>query len=106
MLRTIRPGFALDIRELIVQTESTEPVHKREVRPSPSEIKAIYRIEEALTEPAPRIIALVDDLLTTGAHFRAARSILSERFPDKRVIGLFIARREPKSSDPGAIDIP
>jgi hypothetical protein len=30
--------------------------------------------------------------LTRGAHFRAVRSVLLERFPDRRVVGLFVAR--------------
>ncbi|MXZ24438.1 MAG: hypothetical protein F4Y80_06130 [Caldilineaceae bacterium SB0665_bin_21] len=33
MLNAIRPEPMLDIRELIVQTESTEPVHRQARRP-------------------------------------------------------------------------
>ena len=99
MLRAMRNGPSLDIRELVVQTQSTDPVHDREVRPRPAEIEALYRIDEALSEPTPRIVALVDDLLTTGAHFRAAHSILSSRFPGCRILGLFIARRVPNTAD-------
>lgn len=35
----------------------------------------------------------MDDALTTGAHFRAARSVLAARFPAVLRVGLFIARR-------------
>jgi hypothetical protein len=98
MLRAIRNEPALDIRELVVQTASTDAVHEMEARLGPEQIEALYRIEDELTEPAPRVIAVVDDLLTTGAHFRAAKSILSSRFPETPVIGLFIARRAPDSS--------
>ena len=52
-----------------------------------------------MTEPAPRLVAVVDDLLTTGAHFRAAKSILSARFPEIAVVGMFIARRAPDTAD-------
>lgn len=100
MLCAIRPQPPLDIRELIVQTESTEAVHGLEERPRPEKIKALYRIDETLSVPAPRIIAVVDDLLTTGAHFRAAHSILSARFSTIKVMGLFIARRVPNTADP------
>ena len=69
-----------------------------DTRLRPEEIEALYRIDEALTEPEPRVIAVADDLLTTGAHFRAAKSILSAQFPETRVVGLFIARRAPDSA--------
>ena len=92
MLEAIRPEPRLDIRELIFQTESTVPAHNQDVRPRPSHIEKIYRLDKDLAEPEPKIFALVDDVLTTGAHFRAAKSILSKFFPRKAVIGLFIAR--------------
>lgn len=98
-LRAMQGTRSLDIRELVVQTQSTDPVHDQEVRPRPTEIGALYSIDETLSEPEPPIIALVDDLLTTGAHYRAAHSILSTQFPDCRILGLFIARRVPNTAD-------
>lgn len=99
MLGAIRPRPPLDIRELIVQTVSTDAVHAQDVRPAPEQVQALYRIDETLTEPVRELIAVVDDLLTTGAHFRAAKSILSTRFPEAAIIGLFIARRVPDTAD-------
>ena len=99
MLRAICDQPPLDIRELIVQTESTNAVHGLEKRPHPEEIAALYRVDETLSTPTPGSIAVVDDLLTTGAHFRAAHSVLSKRFPTIKIIGLFIARRIPNTSD-------
>ncbi len=99
MLRAIRPEPPLDVRELIVQTVSTEAVHASDARPKPDQIEELYEIDDALTAPAPSFIAIVDDVLTTGAHFRAAKSILSIRFPEVLVVGLFIARRAPDTSD-------
>ena len=99
MLGAIRSEPPLDIREIIVQRESTEAVHARDVRPAPEQIEALYRIDERLTEPVLNAIAIVDDILTTGAHFRAAASILSARFPGAAIVGLFIARRVPDTAD-------
>lgn len=98
MLGAIRPRPPLDIRELIAQTASMDAVHARDVRPAPEQIQALYRIDETSAEPAPGIIAVVDDILTTGAHFRAAKSVLSTRFPGTAIIGLFIARRAPNTA--------
>ena len=100
MLHAVRREPPLDIRELIVQTESTEAAHGLEGRPRPEEIEALYHVDESLSAPPPRTIAVVDDILTTGAHFRAAHAILSARFPTATVVGLFIARRVPNSADP------
>ena len=97
MLGAIQPKPPLDIRELIVQTESTAAVHAGDRRPAPERIEALYRIDETLTGPVRDIIAVVDDILTTGAHFRAAKSVLSARFPGVAIIGLFIARRVPNT---------
>ena len=94
MLRAVRPGRPLDVRELLVQTRTVEPSHRRSARPHVSEIAALYRIDEAL--------AVVDDLLTSGAHFRAAKLVLTRRFPDTEVVGLFLARRVPDTTAPEA----
>lgn len=99
MLCAVRRDPPLDVRELIVQTESTDAVHDSDIRPRPEEIKALYEVDETMTEPRPREIVVVDDLLTTGAHFRAMESILSVRFPEATVVGLFIARRAPNTAD-------
>lgn len=39
-------------------------------------------------------IAVLDDVLTSGAHFSAMRQLLHTKFPDSRIIGLFWARSE------------
>ena len=93
MLSAIRPNAAMDIRELIVQTVTTPAAHDSDDRPGPEQIAQSYRIDEGLVIPEPTNIAVVDDILTTGAHFRAVESVLSSRFPDARIVGLFLARR-------------
>ena len=62
-------------------------------------IESRYRIDDALATPRPESIAIVDDVLTTGAHFRAASSLLPARFPTVEIVGLFIARRVPDADD-------
>lgn len=100
MLRAIRPHPPVDIRALIIQTQSAAATHRRVVRPRPDEIAALYRLDETLTAPASIALAIVDDLLTTGAHFRAVASVLSIRFREAYLVGLFIARRVPETAAP------
>lgn len=45
-------------------------------------------------------VVLVDDVLTTGSHYRACKELLSEINPDLRVIGLFWARQDSPDFDP------
>lgn len=49
------------------------------------------------------MVAVVDDLLTSGAHFRAAKRVLTRRFPGIEVVGLFLARRVPETTAPEAV---
>ena len=99
MLHEIRPQPTLDVREIIMQDTSTDPAHDTEDRPSPDDIAAMYKIDETLTTPEPSLVAVVDDVLTTGAHYRAAHTKLSARFPGAAFIGLFVARRAPQTTD-------
>ncbi len=105
MLRAIRPQSRLDIRELILQRANMDAAHHRDDRPRPEEIVANYGLDRALLQPKPQTIALVDDVLTTGAHFRAASEIIREAFPDARIVGLFIARRVPEAVEWDEIEI-
>ena len=99
VIREIRPGNPVDMRELIVQTVSTEAVHGSAQRLRPEQLAEIYRIDEAAAAPTPKAVVIVDDVLTTGAHFKAAQSVLVERFPGISVFGLFVARRVPEDVD-------
>lgn len=85
----------LDIRELVIQSESTVAAHEAEPgqRPSVEELVAIYTIDEAISQPTPKSILIVDDVLTAGTHYRAMHTVLSQRFAGVPINALFIARR-------------
>jgi len=85
----------LDIRELVVQSQSTVAAHEAEAgqRPSVDDLLAIYQIDESIAHPAPKSILLIDDVLTAGTHYRAMQTILSRRFPGVPIHAMFIARR-------------
>jgi predicted amidophosphoribosyltransferase len=86
------PG-AIDVREIVVQTRSLAADHEGGPRHRIEDLLAVYRIDEAKSAPAPQNIAVVDDVLTNGTHFRAMKTILQDRFPGTSVVGFFIARR-------------
>ena len=93
------PQQPVDVREVILQLASTGAAHDAENRPRPEVIEANYTIDEPLRNPAPQVIGLFDDVLTTGAHFRAASNLLKRTYPRVRLIGIFIARRVPETAD-------
>ncbi len=97
--RGIRDG--LDVRNLVIQTKTMLASHEvgDGERPTVEELLEAYQIDETLAQPTPTDIGIVDDVLTTGRHFRAMHAILSERFPEARIIGIFIARRVFPSPD-------
>ena len=99
MLRHFHPQPSIGVREIIIQKVSTEAVHDSDERPTPEEIIDLYNIDENLAAPVPEVIAVVDDVLTTGAHYRAAQTVLQRRFPEATILGLFIARRAPFTVD-------
>jgi predicted amidophosphoribosyltransferase len=92
-------GRASDFRELLIQRLSVLAAHLSDVRPTPDQVAANYEIDEQLCNPNPQMIFVLDDMLTTGCHFKAAQRVLRERFPGTDIVGLFIARRVPKSVD-------
>ena len=99
LIRAIDTEHPVDCRELVLQTGSTEAVHERDDRPGPAEIRALYALDPDLMNPTPTHIAICDDVLTTGAHFKATQNILSDAFPDTQIVGCFIARRVPEAID-------
>lgn len=97
LLQAMCVGRHTDIRELVVQQQSLAPAHLATRRPTPEELAANYNLDERFTEPTPQTLFVVDDVLTTGSHYKAVKRLLEQRFPQVPVIGLFIARRAPKS---------
>ncbi|MDH3668820.1 MAG: hypothetical protein OEN23_18000 [Paracoccaceae bacterium] len=86
---------SVDVRDLVAQNTSMLASHERgpDDRISLDELLEAYAIDEELAAPEPLKIGIVDDVLTAGTHYRAVHTVLSERFPDAEIIGIFVARR-------------
>lgn len=85
----------LDIRDCLSFDGAHEASHETDDRPSPEQLyeTLIFDPLQARIAAQPGIIFLVDDMLTTGAHFVAASRKLGEVFPGVQVVGVFVARR-------------
>jgi hypothetical protein len=87
-LRSIVPPLT-DVRELVLQNENTA---SKEKGITPSQRAANYRVNEECASPDPKHIVLVDDVLTTGSHFKAAMMVLQLHYPGVEIVGVFLAR--------------
>lgn len=98
MLQILQQTFSgnpdVDIRELVVQLNSKKASHLSDIRPSLQELQSNYTLDPALCVNLKDTILLVDDVLTSGAHFKAIKNVLRQNFPKIKVKGLFICRRE------------
>jgi predicted amidophosphoribosyltransferase len=99
MFQVLGAGLQLDVREMIAQRESTGAAHSTEVRPRVDELFDNYWIDDSLVNPPPRVIGVIDDVLTTWSHFKAVQRLLRDRFPAVKIYGIFVARRVPESVD-------
>jgi predicted amidophosphoribosyltransferase len=82
----------VNVRSRNTQISSTE-TFKGGNRKKPAELRANYRFNERQFANLPESIGVVDDLLTTGSHYRAVKDMILERAPATRIVGFFIARR-------------
>ena len=92
MVRVLHNAFAqggADIRELLHMQRSLAADHESRERCSPARLRSALCVGGA--EPR-RIIILVDDVLNSGKHFRVASALLNQRWPDRQIRGLFLAR--------------
>lgn len=99
VLNKINPAWGLDIRELIRQTTNREAMHTLDDRYTPGQLMGMWEINEALVDPIPSEIVFVDDILTSGTHFRASKDLLQQRFGLVNVVGIFLARVVRPSND-------
>jgi hypothetical protein len=92
VVRGLCEGTAGELRELLVQSASYKASHEQSdgERIRPDELATLYTFD---SPAAPRsTVILLDDVLTTGCHFRAAKEAVLRMWPQTVVLGLFLAR--------------
>lgn len=89
VLKTLRPK--LRVCEPIVRTTSIAAVHTSdEGRPRPHEVIQTLEWDDDYNDLAH--LVLIDDVLTTGAHFKACQQLALDHIPGLQVIGVFWAK--------------
>src|SRR5258706_6763231 len=69
-------GTRLDRRELVVSTRSRETRHGAGGKPRTHELRRCLAVSVACSSPAPKEVLLFDDVLTSGATFKACKMVL------------------------------
>jgi hypothetical protein len=98
ILQEVGKGLRVDARELVLMQKSVAQSHLHADRVSIAELLESMTIAEELADPAPISLGIVDDVLTTGRHFKAVQEILQGRFPNVPIVGVFVARRVPEAA--------
>ncbi|NVJ64750.1 MAG: hypothetical protein HWD84_11060 [Flavobacteriaceae bacterium] len=84
----------LPISECITQIANAEPDHESaNSRLYPEDRANTYQIHQDRIPDGTECIILVDDMLTTGSHYKGAEISIKRLYPQMQVQGLFIARR-------------
>lgn len=93
-LRRAFRGYNADIRPLLRQTTSTAADHRSgRSRLKYDELLAITEIDPAQLMPAVRgAIVLFDDVLTSGKHYKVAKTRILEVLPEQNLFAVFVAR--------------
>jgi hypothetical protein len=99
ILRRACPRDA-DIREIISCSEDMTAAHETDHRPSVQEIMDNYRWSDPIRPAIRPNVVFFDDMVTGGNHYVACRNFLHERYPNMRIVGVFVARRVLPATSP------
>ncbi|MDR1184165.1 MAG: hypothetical protein LBK67_05150 [Coriobacteriales bacterium] len=83
----------LKFLDLFEVRHETQPSHLGGTR-SIEEIKDLLVLNNASLDRFS-VVFLLDDMITTGAHFVACRELLQKKYPDLMIAGLFWAKKKP-----------
>jgi predicted amidophosphoribosyltransferase len=88
-------SYDVDVRGLLYQVRNTPSDHAADVRLSADMLYELLHIDVAAlgARPIRERIALFDDVLTTGKHFKCCERRLRQSLPCVPIAGVFLLRR-------------
>ncbi|MGA2562431.1 MAG: hypothetical protein ABSF96_02610 [Steroidobacteraceae bacterium] len=94
-LRLAFHAYDVDVRRLLYQARNTAPDHAVEARLTAETLYELLYIDVAALRARPirERIALFDDVLTTGKHFKCCERRLRQSLPCVPIAGVFLLRR-------------
>lgn len=105
-LELVAQGLARNIPgcctlEIIRQRESMPAFHSKGGYRDPAVIRSHYDIVVKQLPSSCQSILVIDDVITTGAHFRAFSDTIRSKWTTQKLIGIFVAR----AIDPDIADL-
>lgn len=89
----ISQGTSMRVDEIIVQSQSYASSHLASKegfpRRTPDDLKKIYRLIDVTLRPN---VFVFDDVIASGAHFRACKDLLLSCYPEANIYGIFLGR--------------
>lgn len=82
----------LDIKEMLISRKNREAAHLAGPRSTIEDHLRNLDVRQEFKSFSAKSLIIFDDVITTGASFKAAQKILSQYFPTTPIIGIFIAR--------------
>lgn len=99
ILEGVSRNHPIEFKELIVQEGDRQAAHENDIRPDADDLYSMYRYGYDSIQRVKQYVAIFDDVITTGASFKAMQRRLMEWYPDTRIIGIYLARRVPEADD-------
>lgn len=92
VLQKLEEGGGLrDIREILSEKTTREQSHIGARRTISDHLSNLV-VDQSLLQPKPGTIVILDDVITSGASFKAAQILIRKEFPGVPIAGIFIAR--------------
>lgn len=88
-LQKLKP--TLKVENVVAVREPIPASHSEAGPRNPSAILPYLQLTARPAIPGDYIY-VVDDVITTGGHFKAVQTLLNQEYPDKKVVGVFWAR--------------
>ena len=84
-------GWTADVRPVLELTQSTSADHEGP-RISYEQLLAITRLNDPSGKAPRSVVVIVDDVLTSGKHFKVGQTLISAQYSGVEIRGLFLAR--------------
>jgi predicted amidophosphoribosyltransferase len=91
-------AIGLEVREVLYTATERGAAHANQDHRDLTALRASLGVRRDLLANPPDDVILLDDVLTTGCSFKVCKAILSNEWPEARIVGLFVARRVPDRS--------
>lgn len=82
----------LIVQNIIDLSQDLPSAHSENGIRNPNELENFIIVSDFINIPTPKQVFLIDDMITTGGHFKAIKKCFNRKYPDTEIIGVFWAK--------------